>query len=50
MFNVYQHTRAWPDGGSMLSQPAIVGNVFHVIETQYQRLKKRNDRDTEAFQ
>ena len=45
MYNSYRHTRSWPDGGSMLSQPSIAVELFNVIESQERKMSSRADRD-----
>ncbi|HEX7012333.1 MAG TPA: hypothetical protein VF161_06295 [Steroidobacteraceae bacterium] len=45
MYNAFQRTNQWPDGGAYLDQPCLVVEVFQIIESQLQRereLKERN--------
>lgn len=34
MFNAFQRTNQWPDGRSLLEQPSITVDIFHVIDSQ----------------
>lgn len=42
MFNAFQRTNQWPDGKSMLEQPSLAVDIFHVIDSQIAAEQKKD--------